>query len=71
MESITSPLWWSHDSRRATYRRYFFFFLAAFFFAMRDSPPSVGLVAHRFAAQLLGKLSPAPLVVNEIDVELR
>src|SRR5436190_17825446 len=37
----------------------------------RDSPPSVGLVAHRFAAQLFGKLSPAPLVVEKIDVELR
>src|SRR5258706_14140493 len=35
------------------------------------SPPSVGLVAHRFATQVFGKLSPAPLVVEKIDVELR
>ena len=51
--------------------RYFFFFLAAFFFAMEESPPFPmidRLVAHRFAAEVLGELTPAPLVVQEIDV---
>ena len=54
-----------------TRRPYFFFFLAAFFFAMQFVTSfRATLVAHRLAAQMLGLLGAAPLVVDEIRIEL-